>query len=662
MKRWKITIQAKDGAKNQNSFITFNTGSNIWSWNFADNCNLAPLPCASSNELLAGYITDNAKDLFDANYISEEINTSVVLSGESLPRTRMLTITFDIDDNKLPHWSSESVFFSLTVQDITIIDPPSFSSINIIDVQTSKSLIYPCINFRIAITADKAFNRVILPYFIDGFEESSMSFESSRGVRSSIITIERDETDGSVSSASSFLNYSIPEWDESDIEIVQNGVYTTINVNVNSLIFEMTTRPISDDKWYDENVFILTPGNHLLNVRDNWGCIVSKAFSVPEKEGYDVIHVSKSNSIRFKYENNLKSNDDNRLSCETIEEFNHKDVQMFEIGDLITTQVKSSYNVTFLYGDDYGGYQLTARKVTDYMGREDCLRVYGSTTNKGDTKIRFVGAKELSCTDGTEIGDVELTEGLPIWAKVGQLIAINDVNNDLRTIKFIGVDSEGNPYILIDEVMIGAIPNTTINVNYDLDSYEVWEADVIISSGDTNSKLWIIINTPEGNKRLISETIRAIQPEDSQLWTKIQYWMNHNTDMYYASGIRNLSYQLTLESALELDIEIDNYKTDTNVLQLDEQFYNLDKFKFDIRSKEISRNLALALSHNNVLINDVFYTGKTISVNKQGNSNLYLVEYTGYKRGRDLYIDQYTNNNPLGVKLIEGMPNQFISQ
>lgn len=666
MKRWKITLSANESIRNNTGTVSFSTSpGNQWNWNFNTDCQslFALNPCTSSDELLAGYVTDGMKTLFEEYYLTDQPNTIVSISGNSLGGTRKLSISFDVEDDDEPEWVILSSYVSVTAHDVTVIDPPG-GSLVITSVSHTPDAADPCNYFKVTVLANETFNSITSPTQNYVPDVNTVSFYLERGGGTYLITINKNiDGEGEVV-ANKSVYYNIPKWTEEDITAITNGVMTTITVKVPDLIFEYSDRPILEGAFYPNNVFILPVGNNNIHVRDQWGCVVTKNVVIEPNNEATILYIPKANSLRFKIVNELLINDENTFSCETQEEYNHADRQMFNIGDVITTQIKSSYRPSFSIVSSGGSGSRPVRKITEYMNNHDCL-TFSTTIGLDGTSydyLTFTNSKLFVCGSDTVIKDTPLEYGLPLWAKVGQQILVTDVDTSVRVILGTGKDSNGVPYIKVDRLATSPPVDPKLEVHYNIEEYEVWESDFTISKFGNDTQLYIYINTPDGIVTAISETYNSIAKNDRDKWTKIEYWMNKNTDMYYNSGIRNLSYQLVLSSELELDLEIENYKTDTNVLQLDEKFYSLDKFTFDVRSKEIARNLALALTHNNVLINDIFYTAKSISIEKKGGSNLYSVELIAYKRGDDLYINQYTDTNPLGVDLIKGMPNQFIIQ
>jgi len=131
--------------------------------------------------------------------------------------------------------------------------------------------------------------------------------------------------------------------------------------------------------------------------------------------------ISKENSIRYskvRLDSELK-NDENTLSCESLNEFAYKDIQKYLTTDVITTQFRSAY-------------ATNEAKITDENGVDTSLTVTKKTTNKGRQK-RYDGHYYNYKSDDVYTG-IYFTTGNEYTYGTSTIIATHTFNGDFTRI------------------------------------------------------------------------------------------------------------------------------------------------------------------------------------------------------------------------------------
>ena len=346
--------------------------------------------------------------------------------------------------------------------------------------------------------------------------------------------------------------------------------------------------------------------------------------------------------------NSLNPNDENTLSCETLNEISHRDIQRFKSTDTITTQIKAKTKPTVKVNNQ----NITVSLKEKFLDINECMDVQ-VLTDSTYSYVYFTTGKYYNCSDNTELNTYVLNGNVPSWAKVDQEISINGQTRTIETIEY---------HAGLNATVI-KIPKLTLNtsykanVYYDYSEYNVYEFDVNMSGRSLFS-----VTIYADSQKFVSEEI--LVDDFMKNYVVLEWWMEgRNTDMYYATGIKNKAYLHITNVGLQLDNTNEVYKTDTGVVQIDENNYEVDVFDFDAVSKEVARKIVLALTHNVIYINDIRYNLKSQEASQVEKTNLYTVQANLYRTfSNGIAHNKDVDYNASAPRLIVGGNVNFISQ
>ena len=354
--------------------------------------------------------------------------------------------------------------------------------------------------------------------------------------------------------------------------------------------------------------------------------------------------ISKENSIRYskvRLDSELK-NDENTLSCESLNEFAYKDIQKYLTTDVITTQFRSAY-------------ATNEAKITDENGVDTSLTVTKKTTNKGRQK-RYDGHYYNYKSDDVYTG-IYFTTGNEYTYGTSTIIATHTFNGDLpefgiigQSVEIIGVgtytidrivydeDVDAN-VILVTRTHTGAEVDAQIQSQYDIEEYEVYEFDADFSS--FLNEVYITVTVSEDYKRTLSQKSEVIDVQTTHPNTiEIIYYNDDNGGVMYSTGIQNkirpAYYFVVAVPENDNDVNL----TDTTSILIDSNIYGKNKFTLKETSNEIMLKHKMAFSSDNVIINEEGYTiGGSFGVENYENTNLYILDVIMNKTGVNHYTD-----------------------
>lgn len=398
---------------------------------------------------------------------------------------------------------------------------------------------------------------------------------------------------------------------------------------------------LNNISWQSTNSFIgITEGHYYLFIKDRFGCIIQKEFKIKEENIYrPYFYISKANSIR--YANRVEwgdsinyKNDENTLSCEVLDKLPYKEIQLFQTSDKITTQFKSNYaiNKAFVLTENGTTIEIPVNKKSTNINNKDKRDAKQYDLGNGKMGIYFTSGNIYNFTTNTVIEQHYLNGNVPIWAKSGGYIIINNQWFLIDDIlydddKFAEVIVINTPYMGVEQdVIIGSIYNI-----FDYEIYE-FELDFINYSNQT---IKVKIELQDDNFEtitLLSEDLDIQVRHTNAL--EIKYWNDDNTDLFYATGIKNtirISYEKIID-ATEENSEI--HKTDVTILLLNASIYEGTEIEFSPITLEMMRKLRIALNCKNITINSISYvkTG-SLEVEQLEDTNLYTVKAKLLKAG-----------------------------
>lgn len=427
-----------------------------------------------------------------------------------------------------------------------------------------------------------------------------------------------------------------------------NGASIAISyVNQNGLTFTYAISPPNTSPtsgaYQTSNIFSgLAPGDYWLSIKDQFGCIKTKAFTVEEVGNGLSAYFWISKAMSFRFANRITwgdaanyKTDENTLSCEVDARIAYKEIQQFQTADVITTQFKSNYSQNFAYvikanGDEI---QIPVLQKTNFMGVKDRRDGVKISLGNNQTGFYFNTGNIYNYDTGVVTSQHALNGTLPYWATVGQYFTAEGVWYQILDIIF--DEALMSDVIVVMGNYAGTPALLPVGSIYNVFNFEVYEFTIdLVDYQDQRIQVRINNNDPDfGNLAHLSELIHVkVRHEDT---VEIRYSNPENTDVYYSTGITNLiRLPLTAKKAVP-EGSSENYKTDTSVYLLGSEVYEADQFVFEPVTREIMRKLIQALNHKTLQMDGVFYVlnGQPEWDGPLDLSNLYVVRATLIKAG-----------------------------
>lgn len=392
------------------------------------------------------------------------------------------------------------------------------------------------------------------------------------------------------------------------------------------------------------NVFSgILQGDYNIYVKDQLGCSVNTTITIPSFEEGGVGErfpysdlPSKSNSIRFaKYIDwgncsNYK-NDENTLSwqlpfTENACEYN----QLFQDCDIITTQIKSNYKniVVTVIDENEVETNISVTQKSNYINLKDSreARVYNLANLGVQTGMYFTSGSTYDYYTGDVTGSYSLNGNLPAWGVIGNYVFYDSAWFQISNIIY---DDSKSAYVLVLDVnYTGAEQSLRVNSLYNLEDYNIYEFDIDMFDF-TDKKIQVNITETDDNVSFpaevyLSEVLDIAETQEGTL--SIEYYNDNNTDIFYATGIKN-KVRIPIEYFVGgYSDNVDSERTDSNTYLINSEGYENDLIAFKLMPKQIMRKVIQALSHKFVFLNEVQYVKEeSPEITPLIGSNLYRV-------------------------------------
>ena len=383
-------------------------------------------------------------------------------------------------------------------------------------------------------------------------------------------------------------------------------------------------------------------GDYTLYVRDQFGCQVSKNFSINENGINNAFFsISKLNAIR--YANRVQwgdsanyKTDDNTLSCEVDVPLPYKEIQLFHSADVVPTQIKSNYaNHEVKVINTITGIETEIpliEQFTENIGRQDSRDAIKYNLGNGKTGIYFLTGNTYDFSSGTQTGTYALNGYLPEWAVEGNYVRIDNIWQEIEQVfydesKEAGVIQIGAAYTGIDEIV-------QVSSVYNRENYEVFEFRIDMVNF-LDQKIQVQVQATDDNFQTITHLSEVI-------WVKVKhnntlamnYKNKNNNDIFYSTGI-----QFTLRPNIEkisgtIDQETEVNKGDTSIDLITANSYDTDVFRFQPMTKEMWKKVLYASLHSDVKYNGVSRVFKEAEVEGPlEETNIYILTITVSKSG-----------------------------
>jgi hypothetical protein len=511
-----------------------------------------------------------------------------------------------------------------------------------------------CSEVEVSVTTTQLATKITSPFLLEDNEDNPFTFmwprNQSFNLNCENVTEETASQSGVVTP--SFFDISAKE------VIINNspsGANLTIYLNsASDLEIEYS---LDDATWQESNSFTgLVPDTYTVYVRDQFGCKQNFEVLISESDiNSSYFRIPKSNSIRYANQivwgdaANYK-NDDNTLSFQAFakdKRLAHKEIQLFQSADVITTQFRSNYaeNLAKAIKADLTEVALSVIKKSNNIGLKDKRDAKIFSYDTGKTGIYFITGNIYNYDADVVTGTHNLNGTLPDWAVEGNYIKIGASFYLIESIVY--DDSKNSDVIVFSNPYSGtANANQIVGCIYNLKNYEVYEFEIdMVDYLDERIQVRINANDPNFQDLVnISEFIEvAVRHEQT---VEIHHWNENNTDMFYATGIKNRIRIPIMDVIASDDEESENHKTDTNSVLLSAEFYEGDEFEFEPQTKEMHRKTKLALSNKFVFIDGVQYIKNgNFDSEKLEDSNLYSLKVKMLKAG-----EPFINNSNNGFE------------
>lgn len=295
------------------------------------------------------------------------------------------------------------------------------------------------------------------------------------------------------------------------------------------------------------------------------------------------------------------------------------------------------------YSDGY--FHPSVIKKTNNIGLKEKRDAKIFSYDTGKTGIYFITGNIYNYDTDAVTGTHNLNGTLPDWAVEGNYIKIGASFYLIEAIVY--DDSRNSDVIVFSNPYSGtANANQIVGCIYNLKNYEIYEFEIdMVNYLDERIQVRINANDPNFQDLVnISEFIEVVVRHEQTV--DIHYWNENNTDMFYATGIKNRIRIPIFDVIASDDEESENHKTDTNSVLLSAEFYEGDEFEFEPQTKEMHRKTKLALSHKFVFIDGVQYVKNgNFESEKLEDSNLYSLKVKMLKAG-----EPFINNSNNGFE------------
>jgi hypothetical protein len=346
----------------------------------------------------------------------------------------------------------------------------------------------------------------------------------------------------------------------------------------------------------------LTQGNYTAYAKDDFGCIVTKDFTVtPEKEEVitvePYIRIPIHNSIRFA--KRIGSTFLNYLSTETpgrgeLYSFVHDYLQ----SDIVRTQFKSSYteNKVFLIDCEGIETEIPITKLSENINRTN---IYEGNykTYKGRVAVYFT-AGNIYDPNGTPQAEGHILNGLlPVWYKEGMYIFIEGLGaTQIDSIEFDELEEIVFAVTQLDS--LGDVANKKITSIHTEHPYEVYEFDVNFNLPEGVYQLRL----EYGSEFFLSEIIK-VHSELPEEYLTVIWYNNKNNDILYNTGIQQMRrIQWEKYFTLNPKSEKETYDTDTSVELVNSKSFAVYELSFMAMPMEVARGLIYGFDNSSSIV------------------------------------------------------------
>jgi len=429
------------------------------------------------------------------------------------------------------------------------------------------------------------------------------------------------------------------------------------------------------------SVTMQSQGDYTVYVKDYWGCVVTKDYTVNQAAGREpYLFISDINSIGFSKSEEWNGNQDgihknskNTLSGVEVGKFCYSQNDIFRDEDKVRIQFKSNYNDHIIHIEDCSGVDIAVpsigvSKMSNNLDLFESLQCWIYNREGIYIGVYFTSGNAYDA-GGSIIDTFTLDGNLPDSAIIGNsmYIYVEGVLDGIYTIQNIVYDSDINKRVIVLDFEFVLISPTEgfMRAYYDILPFEVYEFDVdfdVISSyfptqssdSDKSARVRLeVLDDVYGNEDYYTEYIDVLnltQYNDARGLDKlvaINYYNDNNRSIFYLYGISHFIRAEVLEIENLIFDESESEKGDLTTYLAKSTVHEGVKISFAEVTERVKIKIVLALSSKYLFVNGVGYVKNDgFEVSKVENTNLYTITANLIESGKNfnINVDSKTGN------------------
>ena len=378
-------------------------------------------------------------------------------------------------------------------------------------------------------------------------------------------------------------------------------------------------------------------GNYTIYVKDQYGCVKSKDFTVTAAGLKDPIaYISKANSISFIKEEvvdniNVFKNNGNSFDYQDFGATNYCENILFNKSNKVATQIKTNYEtVTVTLRREIGSdVNIIPIRRTGNLGRFDDLDCKIYRHSSGKMGVYFESGNRYD-QGSVVIEQYTLNGNLPDFAVIGNQVNIFNFGN-FNIIDVVLDRTIQKRVMLMDTGYTGALINGRARSIFDILPFEVWEFDIDWSLYNVGlHDVTVVFTDPNYDTvNMVSENIDVQVNHENILTTIYSNDKANNKDIFYKYGITHIMLVPYLSISASVKDETTVNMTDDSTYIINSELNESDDFSFGEVTRSGLRRLSIALGSDNLFINGI---GRSkdggLSVENIENTNMYTIECT----------------------------------
>ena len=394
---------------------------------------------------------------------------------------------------------------------------------------------------------------------------------------------------------------------------------------------------LNGTSWVADNAFNgMLPGNYSVYVKDQFGVIASRDFTISQFNPYIEItnaysYLSESMSIRFKRDEKWDSvdiyrNDNNTLACEENKLIPYTWRQSFKPEDSIKTQFLSNYeNISVSILFEGNKIPVSLQTPISFIGltdrRDGNLFAYA----QGKAGVYFTSGNIYNYATGAFKGLFALNGELPEYVAKGNYMNIIG-SGWFEIIDIIFDESRNADIAILDYAYVGQQKVLNVASLYNQNNYNVYEFSIDMAQFYQREFQVEIKQSSPGFKdyNYLSEPIYVDVLDND--YFEIQWSNLEDSNVFYSTGIKNKAYVNVIDFNFKNDSSVEINKTNQTSVLISTINYENKELSIDAVPTAIAKQLVQGLLHKNLCINKVRYiANESPEVTVIKNSNLHFI-------------------------------------